>query len=60
MVELAISQTRLADRRERSWLRPLCAMLDRAAARKLIVGDLDSTARMLLLSLGEMQKSIRR
>jgi len=60
MVELAISQTRLADQRERSWLRPLCAMLDGAAARKLIVGDLDSTARMLLLSLGEMQKSIRR
>jgi energy-coupling factor transporter ATP-binding protein EcfA2 len=54
MVELAISEARLIDRRDRRWLGPLCAMLDGAATRKLIVGDLDSTARMLILNLSEM------
>jgi hypothetical protein len=56
MVELAMSQTRLPDRRDRSWLGPLCAMLDRATAHKLVVGHLDKTAKMLVLKLSEVPK----
>jgi hypothetical protein len=53
MVELAISQARLPDAQDRRWLGPLCAMLNRAGAYKLIVGDLDKTAKILLRTLGE-------
>jgi energy-coupling factor transporter ATP-binding protein EcfA2 len=56
MVERVMSETRLTDRRDRSWLGPLCAMLNGAAAYKLVVGDLDSTARMLIVKLNEAQK----
>lgn len=56
MVELAISQTRLTDRRDRRWLGPLCAMLNGATAHKLVVGDLDSTARLLISKLAETRK----
>jgi energy-coupling factor transporter ATP-binding protein EcfA2 len=53
MVELAMSQARLPDALDRRWLGPLCAMLNRAGAYKLIVGDLDKTAKMLLRTLRE-------
>lgn len=53
MVELAIQQARLMARQDRSWLAPLCALLNRAAAYKLIVGDLDRTAQILLKTLAE-------
>jgi hypothetical protein len=55
MVELAIAQTRLPDRKDRSWLGPLCAMLDWASAHTLIVGDLDKTAKLLILKLTELR-----
>lgn len=51
MVELAIQQARLMARQDRSWLGPLCAMLNRASTYKLIVGDLDKTAQILLKTL---------
>jgi energy-coupling factor transporter ATP-binding protein EcfA2 len=53
MVELAIQQARLTARQDRSWLGPLCAVLNRAAAYKLIVGNLDKTAQILLRTLSE-------
>jgi hypothetical protein len=59
MVELALSETRLTDLRDRSWLAPLCAMLNRAAAYKLVVGDLDSTAKMLIQKLEQSSKAAR-
>ncbi len=51
MVELAIQQARLMARQDRSWLGPLCAMLNKASTYKLIVGDLDKTAQILLRTL---------
>jgi len=60
MVELAIQQARLMARQDRSWLGPLCAMLNRAAAYKLIVGDLDKTAKILLSTVVEGAALVRR
>jgi len=48
-----MSEARLPDARDRRWLGPLCAMLNRAGAYKLIVGDLDKTAKILLRTLRE-------
>jgi energy-coupling factor transporter ATP-binding protein EcfA2 len=53
MAELAMSQARLSDRRDRSWIGPLCAVVEGAAAYKLVVGELDSTAKLLLKKLSE-------
>jgi hypothetical protein len=51
MVELAMQQLRLPDARDRSWLAPLCAALNRATAHRLIVGRLDKTAELLIRKL---------
>jgi energy-coupling factor transporter ATP-binding protein EcfA2 len=51
MVELAMSQARLGQREDRSWLGPFCALIKDAATYKLVVGDLDRTAKMLINKL---------
>jgi energy-coupling factor transporter ATP-binding protein EcfA2 len=51
MVELAMQQLRLPDSRDRSWLAPFCAALNRATAHRLIVGRLDKTAELLIKKL---------
>lgn len=56
MVELAMPQTRLPDLRDRSWLGPFCAMLNRASAHRLVIGHLDKTAEILLSRLSSATK----
>jgi hypothetical protein len=51
MVQLAMKELRLPHPKDRSWLAPLCAMLNRARAYDLTVGHLDKTARLLLSRL---------
>ncbi len=51
MVELVMSQLRLGRREDRSWLAPFCALIKEAATCKLVVGDLDRTAKMLINKL---------
>jgi hypothetical protein len=60
MVQFAMSQARVFDRQDRSWITMLCRQLDRAACYKLVVGDLDNAVALLISKLRGLPAGNRR
>jgi hypothetical protein len=54
MMQLAVPQLRLIDRANRGWIAALCRQFDRAYCGRLVLGNLDSAADLLLSKLREL------
>ena len=58
MVERAMAEARVLDRRQHGWIAQLCRRIDEAACFRLVVGGLDNAVALLVSSLQRLQPPV--